>query len=194
MASGLGSERTQGRDQPGDSRKSATWSEARPVRALRPLKRPRKVERIGPTLGAIDLAYRVLYGGLLSRLPEHRAVPVGQWGLRLLPLDRLPIFRVDDPSLAVALGGVRLPNPLILSSMYYDPVILRRAMGLGFGAVTAKTITPRPRPGHPQPNLVRVDALEGPALVNCNGFHNPGLAAYRRALARLPHRVPLIVS
>jgi dihydroorotate dehydrogenase (NAD+) catalytic subunit len=164
------------------------------VRALRPLKRPRKVERIGPTLGAIDLAYRVLYGGLLSRLPEHRAVPVGQWGLRLLPLDRLPIFRVDDPSLAVALGGVRLPNPLILSSMYYDPVILRRAMGLGFGAVTTKSITSAPRRGHPQPNLVRHISPAGPGLVNCNGFQNPGLAAYRRALAGLPHRVPLIVS
>jgi dihydroorotate dehydrogenase len=30
--------------------------------------------------------------------------------------------------------------------------------------------------------------------VNCNGFKNPGLEAYRRALAGLHHRVPLIVS
>ena len=145
-------------------------------------------------VGAADLLYRVLYDGVLSRLPESIAVPLGQWGLRLLPLDRLPIFRREDPRLTITLGGVRLPNPLILSSMYYDTRILRRAMGLGFGAVTAKSITPGPRPGHPAPNLVRIQTVEGPGLVNCNGFHNPGLEAYRREIARLPHRVPLIVA
>jgi dihydroorotate dehydrogenase len=67
-------------------------------------------------------------------------------------------------------------------------------MGLGFGAVTAKSITRLPRPGHPEPNLVRLDSPAGPGLVNCNGFHNPGLAAYRREIATLPHRVPLIVA
>jgi dihydroorotate dehydrogenase len=143
---------------------------------------------------AADLLYRLLYGGVLSRLPERIAVPLGQWALRLVPLDRLPVFRNDDPRLGITLGGVRLPNPLILSSMYYDTTILRRAMGLGFGAVTAKSITPKPRPGHPQPNLVRITTPEGPGLVNCNGFHNPGLEAYRIALASLPHRVPLIVA
>ena len=90
---------------------------------------------------AADSLYRVLYGGILSRLPEGIAVPLGQWGLRLLPLDLLPFFRNRDPRLATSLGGVRLANPLILSSMYYDTTILRRAMGLGFGAVTAKSIT-----------------------------------------------------
>jgi dihydroorotate dehydrogenase len=78
--------------------------------------------------------------------------------------------------------------------MYYDTAILRRAMGLGWGAVTAKSITPGPRPGHPEPNLVRIETAEGPGLVNCNGFKNPGLEAYRQALAGLAHRVPLIVA
>jgi dihydroorotate dehydrogenase len=78
--------------------------------------------------------------------------------------------------------------------MYYDPRILRRAMGLGFGAVTAKSITLDPRPGHPQPNLVRVRNEAGRGLINCNGFQNPGLEAFRRSIAALPHRVPLIVS
>ena len=141
-----------------------------------------------------DLVYRALYGGLLSRLPEPVAVDMGQRALRALPLDRLPMFRNDDPRLRVTLGGVALPNPLILSSMYYDTRILGRAMGLGFGAVTAKSITHTPRPGHPRPNLVRVRGPEGPGLVNCNGFQNPGLEAYRQALEGLPHRVPLIVA
>ena len=143
---------------------------------------------------AVDRLYRALYRGFLSRLPERAAVAFGQWGLRALPLDRLSIFTNTDPRLAVTLGGVTLGNPLILSSMYYDTRILRRIMGLGFGAVTAKSITRAPRPGHPHPNLVRIDTREGPGLVNCNGFQNPGLAAYRRALEDLPHRVPLIVA
>jgi dihydroorotate dehydrogenase len=143
---------------------------------------------------AIGALYGVLDEGVLSRLPEPTAVALGQSLLRALPFDRLPLFRLDDPRLATTLGGVRLPNPLILAAMYYDTRILARAMGLGFGAVTAKTVTVSPRPGHPEPNLLRVRTAAGPGLVNCNGFQNPGLQAFRAALAALPHRVPLIVS
>jgi len=143
---------------------------------------------------AVDLSYRFLFRAILSRLPERAAVALGQWGLRTLPLDRLPVFRNTDPRLAMTLGGVRLANPLILSSMYYDTRILARAMRLGFGAVTAKSITRAPRPGHPHPNLVRVETAEGPGLVNCNGFRNPGLGAYRGALAGLARTGPLIVA
>src|SRR5215475_1384565 len=143
---------------------------------------------------AVALLYRALYRGLLCRIPERAAIALGQTALRSLPLDALSVFRNPDPRLAIALGGVPLANPLILSSMYYDTAILRRAMGLGFGAVTAKSITVDARPGHPHPNLVRIRTAEGPGLVNCNGFQNPGLDAYRRELPRLPHRVPLIVA
>jgi dihydroorotate dehydrogenase len=143
---------------------------------------------------ALATLYRVFYDGVLSRLPEPQAVALGQAALRLLPLDRLSAFRVDDPRLATTVGGVPLANPLILAAQYYDVTILRRAMGLGFGAVTAKSITRHPRPGHPEPNLVRVRTAAGPGLVNCNGFKNPGLDAFARDVARLPHRVPLIVS
>jgi len=143
---------------------------------------------------ALATLYRLFYDGVLSRLPEPAAIALGQTALRLLPLDRLPIFRRQDARLAVTLGGVRLPNPLVLASMYYDTRILGRAMGLGFGAVTAKSITLTPRPGHPPPTLARRRAAAGPGLVNCNGFANPGLEAFRAAVARLPHRVPLIVS
>jgi dihydroorotate dehydrogenase len=142
----------------------------------------------------IAAAYRVFYDALLSRLPESRAIALGQGALRALPFDRLGVFRIEDPRLAITLGGVRLPNPLILAAMYYDPVILRRAIGLGFGAVTTKTITRGPRPGHPEPNLVRIRTAAGPGLVNCNGFQNPGLETFRRSLAGLAHRVPVIVS
>jgi len=138
--------------------------------------------------------YRRFYTTVLARLPEPAAIALGQAALRFLALDRLPLFRSTDSRLGVTLGGVRLGNPLILSSMYYDLTILRRAMGLGFGAVTTKSITRHPRPGHPRPNLVRRRSADGPGLVNCNGFQNPGLAAYRAALGGLAHRTPLIVA
>jgi dihydroorotate dehydrogenase len=138
--------------------------------------------------------YRLLNAGLLSRLSEARAVRVGQALLRMLPVEAVPAFRRDDPRLAVELGGVWLPNPVILSSMYYDLTILRKAMALGFGAVTTKSITLGPRPGHPEPNLVRITTPEGPGFVNCNGFKNPGLDAFRAGLSGLPRGRPLIVS
>ena len=138
--------------------------------------------------------YRRFYDQALSRLPEPAAIALGQAVLRALPLDRLGAFRVEDPRLQTTLGGVRLANPLVFAAQYYDVRILRRLMGLGFGAVTAKTITRDPRPGHPQPNLVRVQTAAGPGLVNCNGFQNPGVERFRQEIAALPHRVPLIVS
>jgi dihydroorotate dehydrogenase len=144
--------------------------------------------------GTTAALYRLLYEGLLARLPESTAVTLGQRVLKAVPLDRVSMFRREDPRLETVLGGVRLPNPLILSAMYYDTQILKRAMGLGFGAVTTKSITRQPRPGHPLPNLVRVQTAAGPGLVNCNGFQNPGLDAFRAAIKSVPHRVPLIVS
>jgi dihydroorotate dehydrogenase len=143
---------------------------------------------------AIAGLYRAFYDVVLCRLPEPLAISLGQAALRRLPFDALPVFHLDDPRLGTTLGGVRLPNPLILAAQYYDPRILRRAMGLGFGAVTAKTITVNPRPGHPPPNLVRWRSAAGPGLVNCNGFQNPGLQAFHASITALPHRVPLIVS
>ena len=141
-----------------------------------------------------DRLYRVVYGGLLSRLPESTAVRVGQTLFRALPVAPLRMLALHDPRLAVEVAGVRLPSPVVLSSMYYDLRILRRAMALGFGAVTTKSITVGPRPGHPEPNLVRVTTSAGPGLVNCNGFQNPGLEAFRAALPRLRHERPVIVS
>lgn len=140
-----------------------------------------------------DLAYQAFYR-LLCLLGEERAVRLGQGLLKSLPLEALPLFRCADARLRIELAGVSLPNPVILSSMYYDTRILAKAMALGFGAVTAKSITPHPRPGHPLPNLVRIRTDKGPGFVNCNGFKNPGLEAYKKALGTLPHRVPLIVS
>ncbi len=145
-------------------------------------------------LALVERLYRLAYGGALARLSEATAVRLGQALFRAVPIGLLRRLAVDDHRLGVEVAGIRLPGPLILSSMYYDLRILRRAMALGFGAVTTKSITVAPRAGHPELNLVRVRTREGPGFVNCNGFRNPGLDRFRAALPRLAHDRPLIVS
>ena len=133
---------------------------------------------------AVDRLYRALYRGVLAPLPERTAVALGQWGLRALPLHRLPIWRTRDPRLAIDPRRRAAANPLILSSMYYDTRILR--------ARHVARIRRRHREEHHARAAARPSAPESrpdrdarrPGLVNCNGFNNPGLDAYRRALSR----------
>lgn len=51
---------------------------------------------------------------------------------------------------------------------------------LGFGCIEVGTVTPRPQPGNPRPNLFRLPADE--ALINRLGFNNEGAAAAARRL------------
>src|SRR3989442_12171527 len=59
----------------------------------------------------IAVLYRLLYAGLLSRLPESAAISLVQGLLRRLPLDRLGVVRLLEPRPAITLGGVGPPNP-----------------------------------------------------------------------------------
>src|SRR3989442_8650331 len=93
--------------------------------------------RMSRVIGAL---YRLLYDGVLCRLPEPTAVALGQTALRLLPWDRLAVFPLHDPRLAATLGRPRLPNPLIPPAMYHDPTIILPALGLRFCALTTKAI------------------------------------------------------
>src|SRR3989442_12867313 len=77
----------------------------------------------------IAVLYRLLYAGLLSRLPESAAISLGQGLLRRLPLDRLGCFRLSAPPPAITLGGGRAPNPLVLAARGYHPPIPPPALG-----------------------------------------------------------------
>lgn len=99
--------------------------------------------------------------------------------------------------LGVTIAGVRLPGPLVLASgiLGTHASLMARAAGAGAGAVTAKSVGPRPRGGHLNPSCVDL----GPGLLNAIGLANPGaeaevalLVETRRALA--PLGVPLIAS
>lgn len=103
----------------------------------------------------------------------------------------------NGPDLAVEIAGVRLRNPLVLASgiLGTHPSLMRRVAESGAGAVTAKSVGPRPRGGHVNPTCVDF----GAGLLNAIGLANPGaeaevrlLAETKRSLAEIG--VPLIAS
>jgi dihydroorotate dehydrogenase (NAD+) catalytic subunit len=96
-----------------------------------------------------------------------------------------------------SLAGVVLPSPLVLASgiLGTHASLLERVARRGAGAVTAKSCTPAPRAGHPNPTVVEW----GHGLINAVGLPNRGVLAevemLRRAGGALrPLGVPLIAS
>jgi dihydroorotate dehydrogenase (NAD+) catalytic subunit len=99
--------------------------------------------------------------------------------------------------LSTTLCGVRLPNPTVLASgilgLSYE--VIARVAHSGAGAVTTKSCSIRPRPGHHNPTILQWEA----GLINAVGLSNPGVEVMveeiRAAKERLaPLDVPLIAS
>jgi len=99
--------------------------------------------------------------------------------------------------LSTILCGVRLPNPTVLASgvlgLSYE--VMARVARSGAGAVTTKSCSLRPRPGHHNPTILNW----GPGLINAVGLSNPGVEVMveeiRAAKALLTELgVPLIAS
>jgi len=95
-------------------------------------------------------------------------------------------------SLDVELSGVRLRNPLILASGFIDddPSLLLRAWSAGFGAVTTKSLTPKPREGYNPPIIAFTKA----GYLNAVGLANPGIDSLPNLLSKLPDEAKVIVS
>ncbi|MCX5671482.1 MAG: dihydroorotate dehydrogenase [Planctomycetota bacterium] len=99
-----------------------------------------------------------------------------------------------EPDMGVTLGRLKMKNPIATASgcsgygeelaQFYDLALL--------GAIVTKSITLRPREGHPPPRLAEVRA----GMLNAIGLANVGLEAFLRdklpALARF--EVPVIVN
>jgi dihydroorotate dehydrogenase len=83
--------------------------------------------------------------------------------------------------------GLRFANRVGLaagfdkSGRYIDDVAQ-----LGFGFIEVGTVTPRPQPGNPPPNLFRL--VEDRALINRMGFNNDGVEATVRRLEKRRYR------
>jgi dihydroorotate dehydrogenase (NAD+) catalytic subunit len=77
------------------------------------------------------------------------------------------------PDLSTNLCGVSLPNPTVLASgiLGLSHEVMARVARSGAGAVTTKSCSLRPRPGHHNPVVLDW----GPGLINAVGLSNPGV-------------------
>src|SRR5690349_5904973 len=125
------------------------------------------------------MIYRLLRP-LLFRLSPDAAHRVSMRALHVLSTLREP--RVLDGPAHECLG-LRFPNRVGLaagfdkSGRYVDDIAQ-----LGFGFIEVGTVTPRPQPGNPPPNLFRL--VEDRALINRMGFNNDGVEATARRLEK----------
>ncbi len=78
-----------------------------------------------------------------------------------------------ESNLACELNEIHLRNPLVLASgvMGTSPALLLRVARSGAGAVTAKSCSPQPREGHPNPVMAEWEH----GLINAIGLSNPGV-------------------
>lgn len=89
----------------------------------------------------------------------------------------------DDPVLATRVFGLDFANPVGLAAGFdKDAEVVDALLDLGFGFVEAGTVTPRPQPGNPRPNLFRIPRCR--ALINRLGFPSLGLDAFAASFAR----------
>ena len=119
----------------------------------------------------------------LFRLDPHRAQAVALAALRL----RNALVPEAGTFSGVELLGLHFPNRVGLAAGFdknaHDVDSLGR---LGFGFIEVGTVTPRPQPGQPCPNLFRLTADE--ALINRLGFNNEGADAVARRLEARRYR------
>ncbi len=78
-----------------------------------------------------------------------------------------------NPDISVSLFGCSLKNPTILASGILGTTrdLLKAASDNGAGAVTIKSISKKPRKGHPNPTVLNF----GPGMINAVGYSNPGM-------------------
>jgi dihydroorotate dehydrogenase (NAD+) catalytic subunit len=83
---------------------------------------------------------------------------------------------VAPVDLAVALGELRLPNPVVTASgtFGHGAEVARLGDVTGLGAVTVKSLSADPWPGKPAPRLHMTPA----GMVNAVGLQNPGVGAW----------------
>ncbi|RDD53522.1 MAG: dihydroorotate dehydrogenase, partial [Candidatus Korarchaeota archaeon NZ13-K] len=96
--------------------------------------------------------------------------------------------------LETEVAGIKLRNPLILASgiLGNTPALLKRVEEAGAGAVTTKTILPRPTRGFSNPVVVELPF----GIINAMGLPNPGIDYFERELreARGEIGIPVIGS
>lgn len=94
------------------------------------------------------------------------------------------IFEYNSELLETNLAGIHLNNPIGLAAGFdKDCQVLSSLETLGFGYLTAGTITREPRPGNAKPRMLRLNSQKG--LINSLGFPGSGLESAIKNLSKL---------
>jgi len=70
--------------------------------------------------------------------------------------------------------NIVLKNPIVVASGIPGTEALKLFIEKGVGAVTTKTVTPKPRRGHPPPNIIKLPF----GYINAIGLRNPGINGF----------------
>jgi len=96
--------------------------------------------------------------------------------------------------LEINLSGLTLKSPLILASGILGVSFssMKRVIEAGAGAVTTKSIGPKPRKGFKNPSIIEI--YPG-TFINAVGLANPGIKEFIFEINEIKkHQIPLIVS
>ncbi|MHA1106389.1 MAG: dihydroorotate dehydrogenase [Promethearchaeota archaeon] len=96
--------------------------------------------------------------------------------------------------LEVNISGLNLKSPIILASgiLGVSFSIMKKLMDAGLGAITTKSIGPRPRKGYKNPSIIEI--FPG-TFLNSVGLGNPGIDNFISEIKEIKaNNIPLIVS
>ncbi len=96
--------------------------------------------------------------------------------------------------LEVNLSGLKLNSPIILASGILGVSFssMKRVIDAGAGAVTTKSIGPKPRKGYKNPSVIEISPG---TFINSVGLGNPGINEFIHEIGEIKkHKIPLIVS
>ncbi len=96
--------------------------------------------------------------------------------------------------LEVNLSGLKLKSPIILASGILGVSFssIKRVFDAGAGAVTTKSIGPKPRKGYKNPSIIEISPG---TFMNSVGLGNPGINEFVHEIKKIKkHDIPLIVS
>ena len=96
--------------------------------------------------------------------------------------------------LEINLSGLNLKSPIILASgiLGVSYSLMKRVIDAGAGAVTTKSVGPKPRKGYKNPSIIEI--YSG-TFLNAVGLGNPGIDDFIPEIKEVKkHDIPLIVS
>lgn len=96
--------------------------------------------------------------------------------------------------LEVNLSGLKLKSPIILASgiLGVSSSSMKRVFDAGAGAITTKSIGPKPRKGYKNPSIIEI--YPG-TFMNSVGLGNPGIREFTSEIKEIKkYNIPLIVS